>query len=144
MAWGGDHHLPEEFGADLMAQPARAAVDADHHLALTQPEALGRLVVVDLDDLLQFEVMVAGSEGADFVALATLGLLGNLSRFGAGHAAVLFDAVQVRHAAVAPIDRPACAAAQHRVHLARVQSQLAGTADPRRNVRKQAVGETLF
>ena len=140
----GNHHPFEEFGADLMPQPARSAMNADHHLALAQAETVGRLAVVDLDDFLQFEVMVAGTEGADLVALAALGVLGHLARLGAGHAAMLLDAIQIGLAAVALLDRPARAAAQHRVHLAGVKAQLAGAAHPGRNVGEQAVGQTLL
>jgi len=86
-------------------------------------KTLGRLDVVDLDDFLQFEVMVAGTEGTDLVALAALGLIGNLVRLGAGHAAMLLDAIQIGLAAVALLDRPARAAAQHRVHFDGVQAQ---------------------
>ncbi len=142
--WRSDHHLPEEFGTDLVAQSTRSTVNADHHFAHAQAEAVGRLRVIDFDDFLQFEVMVAGPEGADLVTLAALGLVGNFVRLGAGHAAVFLDALDVGIAAVAVFDRPARAAAQHRVHFAGVEAQQAGAAQAGRDVGEQAVGKPLL
>ena len=38
----GHHHLPQELGADLMAETARAAMDGDDDLVLLEAEGLGR------------------------------------------------------------------------------------------------------
>ena len=140
----GNRHLAQEFGADLVAEATRTAVDAHHHFAAAQAEAFGNLLVVDLDDLLQFQVVIARAERADLVALPALGMLGNLLRFGAGHAAVLLDAFQIGLAAVAAVDRPARPATQHGIHFRSIESDAPGAADARRHVREQTIGEALL
>jgi hypothetical protein len=52
-------HSLQELSPDLMAQPARAAVNADHHLV--RPEAEGRsyVVIVNVGHALNFAVMIA-------------------------------------------------------------------------------------
>ena len=58
VARGGDCHALQ-VGADLVAKPARAAVDHHHDVALVQAEHCGNLRVEDLGRLLHFEVMVS-------------------------------------------------------------------------------------
>ena len=67
-------HGLEIVGADLMAQAARAAVDAHHHL--TGPKLVGRcdLGREDLDHLLHFQVVVARAQGTKLIALPLLRL----------------------------------------------------------------------
>src|SRR5574340_1824222 len=57
---------------------------------------------------------------------------------------MLLDAIEISRAAVAVLDCPARAAAQHCIHLACVQAQLAGAAQTGRDVGEQAVGEPLL
>src|SRR5262249_29164014 len=91
----GDRHLAQEIGADLVAQPARAAVDADHDRVDFEAEASRGVRVVDLGDALHFEIMIAGAERAHLVALALLRRFGNRSGIGPRHRAVLLDALEV-------------------------------------------------
>ena len=114
------------------------------HLTHAQAKTVGRFRIEDLDDFLQFEVMVAGTQRADLVALAALGLVRHLAGFGSGHAAMLLDTIQIGRTAVAVLDRPARAAAQHRIHLVRIQPQRAGAAHTGRDVCEQAVGQPLL
>jgi hypothetical protein len=114
VAPAGLEHLAQRLGADLVAEAPRAAVDRDQGVALREPEGLGRRGVVDLRDLLHLEVVVAGAERPDLVAHARLGALGHRLRPRVRHLAALLDALQVARLAVALLDRPARAAAQHR------------------------------
>ena len=58
---GGLDHASEEVGADLVAEAAGAAVNGDEDVAFADAEGLGGFGVVDFDDLLDFEVVVAGA-----------------------------------------------------------------------------------
>ena len=68
------------LGADLVAEAARAAVDADHDVVQLQTEGLGGVSVIQLGDALHFEVVVAAAERADLVALALLGVIRDVRR----------------------------------------------------------------
>jgi hypothetical protein len=97
-------------------------VDAHHHFALDQPERRGDLGIVDLGDFLHFQVVVAGTQGSHFVALALLGVIGHRLGLRALHLAVFFDALQVLRRAVTLLHRPACTAGQHGVHFVCVET----------------------
>ena len=139
--WGSDRHLAQKLGADLVAQAARAAMDADHHIVPAEPEGLGDLGVEDFHDLLELEVMVARAERPDLLVLALLGLVGHAFGPGPGHHAPLLDTVQVGRLAIAALDRPPGAAAQHLVHLFVVQAQLPGAAHAGGYGLEQGVGQ---
>ena len=71
-------------------------MDADHDIAHLDAEGCGNLRRIHIGNLLDFKIMIAGAQRAHLVALAFFGLLGNLRRIGAAHAAALFDALQDR------------------------------------------------
>jgi len=114
-------------------------MDAHHNIAYLDAESCGGLRGINIRHLLHFKVVIAGTERAHLVALAFFGLLGNLRRIGAVHAAALFDAKQIRLRAKAVLHRPACAAAQHRIHLGLAQANAAGAAEAGGDGVKQAV-----
>jgi hypothetical protein len=106
-----------------------------------RPKAVGGDRVEDLDDVLHFEVVVAGAERAHGVALALAGVLRDRLGVGAGDAAALLDALEVGALAIALGDGPARPAGEHGGHLAIVQADGAGAADPGGHGGEQRVGE---
>lgn len=139
-----EHHAAQEFAADLAPQAARAAVNADHHLAGRQPERLRRRGIEHLADLLDLQMVIAGAEGAHFVALAVLGLLRDPIRQGAGHAAAFLDAREIIGLAIALGERPDRAAGQYGIQRGGVQMQGAAAAEPGGNGREQRIGESCL
>ena len=109
-----------------------------------RPKALAMLVVVDRRDPLDFEVVVARAERADLFLLALLGVIGDVSRLGPEHPAVLLDVLEVGAGAVALLDRPQGAAGEHLVHFERREPQLALAADSGRDPPGQHVGQFLL
>src|SRR5262249_35225206 len=134
-------HLLQELRPDLMAQPARAAVDADDDLV--QPDAEGRsdLGVIDFGHALNFAVMIAGVECSYLLALAVPGA----RRYGFGtralHPAALLYALRVLRRPVAAAHGPARAAGEHLVHLGVVQFDLSLAPYARRHLTEQRVGQ---
>ena len=116
-------------------------MDAEDDFTAMQIEGGRDLGVIDLDHLLDFEVMISGAQRAHLIALARLGLFGNLLRVRAGRTPALLGALQVAFAAVALRHRPARTCAQHRVHLPRVETQRTGTAHTGRNAEGEIVGQ---
>ncbi len=104
-----------------------------------RPNASRRRLVVHVDDVLHFEIVVAGAERSHLVALPPLGRIGDPGGIGAGHRAALLDALEILRPSVAAIDSPARPAAEHRVHLRRSEPQRAGAAHACRYARKQRV-----
>ena len=56
---GGLQHLAQELSADLMAEPALAAVDGHHHLVELEPERGGDAPIEDLCNGLNLEIVIA-------------------------------------------------------------------------------------
>ncbi len=135
------HHLAQVVGADLVPEAPRAAVNADDDAAGFEAEGLGDFRRENAIDALQLQIMVARTQRAHLVALTFLGVPGNGAGIRTGHAAPFLDAIEVRHVAVALLDGPARAAAQHVRHPAVVEPNAAGAADAGRNSREQFVGE---
>jgi hypothetical protein len=84
-------HAFEKLRADLMPESARAAMDAHDEIAFAEAENCRRLRIEHGHDLLHFEVVVPGAERAHLILLPLLGVIRDIPRLGAGHAAVLFD-----------------------------------------------------
>ncbi len=137
----GDDHVAQELGADLVPETARAAMHADHDLALGEPEGGGRGGVVNSGDVLDLQIVVARSQSAHLPPLPFLGVLGHVIRPGAGHLAAFLDPRQIRRGAVAAIQRPGRTAGEHGVHLRRVEAEWAVAADPGGNLILEGVGE---
>src|SRR6516162_2962760 len=74
-------HFAEELGADLVAEAARAAMDADDDAA-RQAEHRGDAFVGDRCHLLYFEIMVARAQRAHLLTLAVPRAMRH--RFGPG------------------------------------------------------------
>jgi hypothetical protein len=144
VAAGSHGHLLEELGADLMAEAARTAVNADHDITFVQAERVRHGAVEDFGDVLHFQVMVARAKRAHLVALTGLGVLRDLLGLGPCHAAMLLDPLQIFGPAVAALHRPLGAAGQHGIHLTVVQVQPAGAAHTRRYPTKQNVGQLFL
>ena len=68
--FGASLNDAEVVVADLVAQPARAGVDQDRDLPLAQAHHLGRRLVEDAIDDLDFEEVVARAERAALVVAA--------------------------------------------------------------------------
>src|SRR5207244_6621074 len=141
---GRQQHALEEVRPDLVAEAARAAVNADHHIADFETEDLGDVRGVDGHDLLDLQVVIARAEGPHFIFLPALGVIGDLLRLGACHTPALFDALEVFPGAVTAFDGPPRAAGEHRVHLCPVQVQTAGAPDAGGDVSEQRVGRPFF
>ena len=69
---GGLGQADQIVGADLVAEPARAAMDRHQDLALAHAERLRGARVMNLLHHLHLDVMVAGAERAHLAALALL------------------------------------------------------------------------
>src|SRR5690606_16741584 len=134
---GGRGHLAQELAADLVAEPARAAVDRREDMVLGEAERGRGFGVEDLDDVLDLEIVIARPERAHLVALARFRPLRDVRGLRAADAAALLDPLEIRGRAVALLDRPACAAREHRVHLVVVEADPSGAADAGRNVAKE-------
>ncbi len=116
------------------------------HLYILQmnPQCFGNFRSIYLYNLLDFQVMVAGAQGAHLVPLALFGLLGDLLRVGAHHAAALLDTLQIRRLPVTLLHRPAGAAFEHRVHFPVPEAQRTGAAKTRRNAGRQGIRQRLL
>src|SRR5262249_33393493 len=125
----GERHLAQKFAADLMAEPARPAMDADNDLARREAKALRDGIVEDLRHFLHFEIVIAGAQRAHLLALALAGAGRDDIGLGAWHGAALFDAVEILGAPVALLDGPAGAAFEHPVHRRLVERDLPRAAD---------------
>src|SRR3990172_4243733 len=106
-------HPLEIIRADLVAEAARAAVDEDDDLVGAQAEGGGDFRVENLFNVLHFEEVVPGAEGAELRSAALPGALGNGVGVGAAHRAFLFRALEVvAGAEAALVDHPAGAAGE--------------------------------
>jgi len=101
----GDHHAFQKLGADLMAEPARPAVDHHDDVALPDAEDVGDRRVEDRGDLLHFEVVIAAPERAHLRVLTRLRARRHATGFGVSHLAVLFDSLEVLTSAPTPRHR---------------------------------------
>ncbi len=99
--------------------------------------------VEDLHHFLHLQIMVTGAQGAHLVALAFLGMFRDGRGVCPGHAAALFDTLQVCAVTVSLFHRPLGAAGEHRSHLILRQPDVAGAAEPRGNHLEQTVGQAL-
>ena len=141
---GADQHRFQEFGADLVTEAARAAMDADHDIAPADAEGGGRVGIEDLADLLHLEVMVARAERAHLVALASAGLFRDRLRLRAFHAPLFLDTLEVFAVAPAAVHRPAGAAREHGVHAGFVEVDASGAAETGRDAAVEGVGQAFL
>jgi len=137
-------HLAQKVGADLMAEPARPAMDADDDIATGETEALRDGIVRDCRDLLHFEVVVARAQGAHLLALALACAMRDRIGLGARHRASFLDAIEILGAPVTLCNRPLRAAFEHAVHLDLVERDLSRAAHTGRDRPEQAVRQCLF
>ena len=144
MARRRHHHAFEELGADLMAEAARPAVDADDDVAFVKAERRSDPRVEDLHDVLHFEIVIPRSERSHLVALSVFRVGGHLLQLRRRHAAVFLDPVEVRGRAVALLDGPAGAARQHRIHLRASEVQPPDAADAGGHAPRQLVGQLFL
>ena len=119
-------------------------MDGHHDLVLRETEGLGRCGVVNLDDRLDLEVMVAGTQRAHFPALALLGAVRDVLGPRPGHRAALFDPFEIARLAPALLDGPAGAARQHGIHFHGVERYRPLAAEAGRDLLEQRVGERLL
>ncbi len=124
-----------------MTQAARAAVDADDHVADLEPENSGDRAVVERGHTLHLEVMVARPKRAHLIALTLLRRVRHGARIGAPHFTALFDALEVLGTTVAFADRPTRATGEHRVRLRGRETQRARTAHASRDARVKRIGQ---
>ena len=68
-------HFAQEFSADLVAEPTRAAMDGDDDITARETEAFCDGFVKDRRDLLHFEIVITGAEGPHLSALALPGAM---------------------------------------------------------------------
>ena len=85
----------QEFGPDLMAEPARSTVNRDNDVIPREPEGLGDGRIEDVRDRLHLEIMVAGTERAHLPALAFLGPVGNVAGLRPCHTPFFLDPIEV-------------------------------------------------
>ena len=92
---GSDRHGLEKLGADLVTESARAAMDADHHIALLQAIGIRNCGIIHRRHILHFQIMVSRTERTHFISLALLGMVRDLAGIRAGHTTIFFDALQI-------------------------------------------------
>ena len=126
-----DHHFAQEFGADLVAQPARSAMDGDDDIALRETEGPPCFFVEQPGHFLDFEVMIAGTQRPHLLALAKFCALRNAIGASAFHSAMFLDPVQVVFPSVSLVDGPDRTALQHRVHFLLRQPDSPRASQPR-------------
>ncbi len=108
----GESHLAQKLGADLVAEPARAAMDADDDIAKRKTKGRGDATsespspLVPRDSGCQSRGCPSPRAGVAARDARPLGL-------GARHAATLLDPLKILGAAVALLDRPMRAACEH-------------------------------
>ena len=118
-------------------------MDADDDVATREAEGLGDRIVGDFYHLLHFEVMVARTERAHFLALAMPRTLRHGIGLGARHLPAFLNAVEVFGAAITLRDGPARAAGEHAIHVDLVEGA-PGAAQPRRDRPEQAIRQGLL
>src|SRR5436190_1711170 len=89
-----------------MSQPARAAVDEKDNAILLDVVSPGGLVVENFVDVLDFQKMIAGSQGSQLRRPALFRALADRERIRARDAAALFRLVQIRFRSHSVLDRP--------------------------------------
>src|SRR5438093_7552022 len=102
-----------------MAETARAAVHANDDVAGAQSKDLARSWIVDVNDVLYLEIMIARAERTHFTALPSFGGFGDLRRVGVDDHPALLDAFEIFGSAEALIHRPLGPATKHGVHFLR-------------------------
>ena len=118
-------------------------MNTDDDGSLTQPIAGGNYGLVQLRDLLHFEIVVTGTQGAHFLPLPLLGLGRYLARPRVLHAAAFLDMREIGFFPPALIDRPHRSAGQHAVHRLGVQPDAAAATHTRRNLLVQGVRQRM-
>ncbi len=136
-------HDLQVVGGDLVPRAPGAAVHRDGHLALAQPERLGRLLVEDLLHEVDLQEVVPAAERADLRYPSLLGLVAHLGRIGGLHPAPLLGGQQVLLPPVAALHRPFRAVPQHIVEAAAGELDDALGAHPGGHVLEQEVYELL-
>src|SRR6516225_9590362 len=94
-------HFAEELGADLVAEAARPAMDADDDVAARQAEHRGDCMVGNRRHLLYFEIVVARAQRAHLLTLAVPRAMRHRLGLGAQNTATLLDPVEILDTAVA-------------------------------------------
>src|SRR5512140_467577 len=117
-------------GADLVAEPARTAVNLNGKAAGQQAEYRGGLRIEDLIDHIDFNEVVARAERADLLPPARLGPVGYLARIGPVDAALFLGAGKVALGGIAVALRPGRTIAQDALQLgdAHLKARLADAA----------------
>src|SRR6185295_9332603 len=100
------HDIADMIGADLMAEPARSAMDHDGHRAVLEPERARGTLVVDRLHLLHFEKVVARTEGAELSLPAPPRVHADRVGIGVGEHAVFLAVLEVARPAGAALHRP--------------------------------------
>src|SRR5690606_6327800 len=132
-------HLTQVVGADLVSEPARAAVYADDHLVDGELERGGHLRLVDLGDPLHLQIVVPGSQCSHLVLLPRTCPLGDMLWECTCHAATLLGAREILGDTPASRDRPLGSAAEHGLHLIIAEPNATLAAHAGRDAMKQGV-----
>ena len=109
--------------ANLVAQPARAAVDEQRNLAVAQPEGLGRVIIENLGDVPHLQEVVARTKRAQLRAPALARLLADQPCLGPRQTAACLAVQQVFRRRQVLVQTPGRAAAKHFIHLVRVEGK---------------------
>jgi hypothetical protein len=134
LAAGIAHHA-QVIGADLVAEPARAAVDHHGDLIFEQSESRGDPLVEDFRDVLELGEMIARSQRAELRLSALAGAIRHQIGIGAGDAAALLDRVEILRTPEPLRHGPRRASFEHAAQiLARHAEILAMRADTGRHV----------
>lgn len=104
--FGRQQHFLEEFCANLVAKPARAAMDGNDNVVERQFEGLSYFVVEDFCNQLDLEVMVARTERSHLAALSFSRAFGDVCGPGARDPAALLNAFEVTRLSPATLDGP--------------------------------------
>src|SRR5207249_10731220 len=132
-------HL-EIVTGDLMTESARSTVHHHHDLIVPGDPQRGRCLRIEdpvVGGDLHFQVMVAGSQGAELADAALHRLIADLRRIGSRNTTLLFDSAKILVPAVSLFDAPPGSLAHDLLELPPVQPDEPFRADAGRNPPKQ-------
>ena len=116
-------------------------MNADQYISLVYAKPLGQRIMECFHHLLNFQIVIAGTEGAHFVLLPLFCFFRDMLRQRSRHLAMLFYAVEVFRAPVSSFDGPLGSTGQHSLHLLGGEVQPPCTADTGRDGLIEPVGQ---
>src|SRR5579863_753530 len=119
-------------------------MNTDQDVPFLEAKCRGDLCIKDLAYFLHLQIMVSGTERSHLIALALLGLFGDLVRLCPLHAAFLFSPFEVSQHTVAAFHSPPGPSHEHLIHFRRSQAELTPASHAGGDPMKERVSQTLL